>query len=88
MPWPFPDWPTACRCPRRYRFFKNHDVTLPHVIEPLHQVAQQWRQQTPDAWGLVVRDWSATPDTRARPAGARLNHRKDRGYGLYDAAAR
>ncbi len=67
-----------------HRFFKNHDVTLPHLIEPLHQVAQQWRQQTPDAWGLVVHDWSALkyPGHAGKTDQARLSHRKDRGYEL------
>jgi hypothetical protein len=41
-----------------HRFLYNDAVTLPRLSEPLHQLAHQWRQQAPDAWGLVVHDWS------------------------------
>jgi hypothetical protein len=41
-----------------HRFFYNDSVTLPRLIEPLHHLAHQWRQQAPSTWGLVVHDWS------------------------------
>src|SRR5947209_18700994 len=42
-----------------HRFLHNPRVDLPHLIEPLHAVAAQWRQQAPDDGGLVLHDWSA-----------------------------
>jgi hypothetical protein len=63
---------------------KNERVTLPRLIEPLHQVARQWRRQAADAWGLVVHDWSALkyPGHARKTDQTRLSHRKDRGYEL------
>jgi hypothetical protein len=59
---------------------KNESVTLPHLIEPLHQVAQQWRRQTPDAWGLVVHEWSTLKyaEHARKTDQTWLGHRKDR----------
>jgi hypothetical protein len=67
-----------------HRFLKNERVTLPRLIEPLHQVARQWRRQAADAWGLVVHDWSALkyPGHARKTDQTRLSHRKDRGYEL------
>jgi hypothetical protein len=41
-----------------HRFFANPAATLPRLLEPLHRLALDWRQQAPDTWGLVVHDWS------------------------------
>jgi hypothetical protein len=41
-----------------HRFFANKTVTLPRLLEPLHQLALDWRQQAPTTWGLVIHDWS------------------------------
>jgi hypothetical protein len=41
-----------------HRFLYNDAATLPRLIEPLHQLARQWRQQAPRTWGLIVHDWS------------------------------
>lgn len=67
-----------------HRFFKNDTVTLPRLLEPLQLVAQQWRRQTPDAWALVVHDWSTLkyPHHARKTDQTRLSHRKDRGYEL------
>jgi hypothetical protein len=67
-----------------HRFLNNDRVPLPPLGEPLHQVARQWRRQAPDAWGLVVHDWSALkyPGHARKTDQARLSHRKDRGYEL------
>jgi len=42
-----------------WRFLHNERVTLPLLAEPLHHVARQWRTDHPNAWGLIVHDWSA-----------------------------
>ena len=53
-------------------------------MEPLHQLARQWRQQAPDAWGLVVHDWSALkyPGHARKADQTRLTNRRSRGYEL------
>src|SRR5262249_35075815 len=62
----------------------NDRVSLPLLIEPLHQLARHWRQQHPDPWDLVIHDWSAlTYPGHARKADqTRLTHRHSRGYEL------
>jgi len=40
-----------------WRFFNNPRVTLPALIEPLHQVAARWRRHS-SAWAVVAHDWS------------------------------
>ena len=67
-----------------HRFLHNDNVTLPHLVEPLHQLARQWRQQAPDAWGLVVHDWSALkyPGHARKADQTRLTNRRSRGYEL------
>jgi Transposase DDE domain len=67
-----------------HRFLHNDSVSLPLLVEPLHQVARQWRQQSPEAWGLVVHDWSDLkyPGHARKADQTRLSHRKDRGYEL------
>jgi hypothetical protein len=66
------------------RFFHNDRVSLPRLVEPLHQLAHQWRQQRPAAWGLVVHDWSALtyPGHARKDDQTRLTHRRSRGYEL------
>jgi hypothetical protein len=41
-----------------HRFLYNASSVLPRLIEPLQQLARQWRQQAPRTWGLVIHDWS------------------------------
>jgi hypothetical protein len=67
-----------------HRFLHNDRVTLPRLIGPLHQLARRWRQQDPDAWGLVIHDWSALsyPGHARKPDQARLTNRTSRGYEL------
>ena len=67
-----------------HRFLHNERVTPPRLVEPLHQVARQWRRQAPDAWGLVIHDWSALkyPGHARKTDQVRLSHRRDRGYEL------
>ena len=66
-----------------WRFLNNKRVTLPLLIEPLHQVAAQWRQQT-TAWAVVVHDWSALsyPTHRGKADRRRLGPAHSRGYDL------
>jgi hypothetical protein len=65
-----------------HRFFYNDAATLPRLIEPLHQVAHQWRQQTPRTWGLVIHDWSllSYPTHKRKTDQAKVNN--GRGYEL------
>jgi hypothetical protein len=65
-----------------HRFWYNHDTTLPQLIEPLHQLAGQWRQQHPRTWGLVIHDWSLLryPGHTAKTDQRKINH--GRGYEL------
>jgi hypothetical protein len=67
-----------------HRFLHNGQVTLPSLIEPLHQVAGQWRQQANDAWGLVIHDWSTLcyPGHARKADQARLTNGHSRGYEL------
>jgi hypothetical protein len=57
---------------------------LPRLIEPLHGLARQWRQQAPDDWGLVLHDWSSLSyrKHRRKTDQTRLTNRKSRGYEL------
>jgi hypothetical protein len=41
-----------------WRFLHNERVTLPKLAEPLLEVAHQWRREQPNAWALVIHDWS------------------------------
>jgi hypothetical protein len=65
-----------------HRFWYNDDATLPRLIEPLHQLAGQWRQQHPRTWGLVIHDWSLLryPGHTAKTDQLKINH--GRGYEL------
>jgi hypothetical protein len=65
-----------------HRFLYNDDVTLPRLIEPLHQLARQWRQQSPRTWGLVVHDWSllSYPNHKRKTDQIKVNN--GRGYEL------
>jgi hypothetical protein len=67
-----------------HRFLHNDHVTLPRLAEPLHQLARQWRQRHPAAWGLVVHDWSALsyPGHARKADQGQLTHRRSRGYEL------
>lgn len=65
-----------------HRFWYNDVVTLPRLIEPLHQLARQWRQVYPLHWGLVIHDWSLLryPGHRRKTDQTQVN--KGRGYEL------
>jgi hypothetical protein len=65
-----------------HRFWRNDTVTLPRLIGPPQQLARQWRQQAPSAWGLVIHDWSLLryPTHRAKTDQVKVNH--GRGYEL------
>lgn len=65
-----------------HRFWYNDAATLPRLIEPPLQLAQQWRQQHPHTWGLVVQDWSVLsyPGHKRKTDQLLLNH--GRGYEL------
>lgn len=65
-----------------HRFLHNDAVTLPRLLEPLQQLARQWRQQALSDWGLVIHDWSllSYPRHRAKIDQAEVNN--GRGYEL------
>jgi hypothetical protein len=65
-----------------HRFWYNDAVTLPRLVEPLHQLARHWRQQAPDAWGLIVHDWSllSYPKHKGKTDQVKVNN--GRGYEL------
>jgi hypothetical protein len=65
-----------------HRFFSNDSATLPRLIEPLHHLAHQWRQQAPRTWGLVVHDWSllSYPSHKRKTDQIKVNN--GRGYEL------
>ncbi len=65
-----------------HRFLYNDSATLPRLIEPLHQLARQWRQQAPRSWGLVVHDWSllSYPSHQRKTDQTKVNN--GRGYEL------
>ena len=65
-----------------HRFLHNDSVTLPRLIEPLHQLARQWRQQAAHAWGLVIHDWSllSYPTHKRKTDQVKVNN--GRGYEL------
>jgi hypothetical protein len=67
-----------------HRFLNNDRVSLPALVEPLHDVARSWRQQHSTTWGLVIHDWSALkyPRHASKHDQTRLSHRRDRGYEL------
>src|SRR5262245_42259902 len=66
-----------------WRFYHNDRVTLPALVEPLHQVAAQWRERTV-AWALVVHDWSVLsyPTHASKADRARLGPAHSKGYDL------
>jgi hypothetical protein len=65
-----------------HRFWHNDSVTLPKLIEPLQQLARQWRQAHPQTWGLVIHDWSllSYPKHRCKTDQTKVN--KGKGYEL------
>jgi hypothetical protein len=65
-----------------HRFLHNDSATLPRLIEPLQQLACQWRQQAPQSWGLIVHDWSllSYPTHRRKTDQIKVNN--GRGYEL------
>jgi hypothetical protein len=67
-----------------HRFLHNDRVSLPRLVEPLHDLARQWRRRDADAWGLAIHDWSALSyHGHARKADqTQLTNRKSRGYEL------
>ncbi len=69
-----------------WRFLNNERITLPLLIEPLQQVARQWRQQT-SGWALVVHDWSVLSYSTHRSKTDRLQcgPEHSRGYDLATA---
>ncbi len=65
-----------------HRFLYNDATTLPRLIEPLHHLAHQWRQQAPRTWGLVIHDWSllSYPKHKRKTDQTKVNN--GRGYEL------
>jgi hypothetical protein len=69
-----------------WRFYVNKRVTLPVLIEPLLEAAQQWRRQA-ETIGLVIHDWSSLkyPGHKSKTDQARLSKSDDLGYELSTA---
>ena len=68
-----------------WRFYANPRTTLPVLIEPLQQVAQQWRPQAAaTAWALVIHDWSSLKYAahHSKTDQTCLSHEADWGYEL------
>src|SRR5437588_3332910 len=85
---PGPSAPADARCAfaaaqAAWRFLHNEQVTLPLLIEPLHQVARQWRQRSSD-WAVVVHDWSVLsyPTHGSKADRLRLGPEHSLGYDL------
>jgi hypothetical protein len=68
-----------------HRFWSNDAATLPRLIEPLHHLARQWRQQAPSTWGLVIHDWSLLSYPRHKRKTDQLKDHNGRGYELTTA---
>lgn len=70
-----------------WRFYANEHITLPALVEPLQQAAQQWRQQSPTIFGLVVHDWSSLkyPGHQNKTDRMRLGNSRGQGYELSTA---
>src|SRR5262249_62301724 len=64
------------------RFSHTPAAPLPRLIDPLHQLARQWRPHDPGTWGLVIHDWSllSYPTHRRKTDQAKVNN--GRGYEL------
>jgi hypothetical protein len=65
-----------------HRFLYNDAVTLPRLIEPLHHLARQWRQQDPQTWALAVHDWSLSSYPTHRRKTDQIKVNNGRGYEL------
>lgn len=65
-----------------HRFFANETATLPSLLEPLHRLACDWRQQAPTSWGLVIHDWSLLRYPAHQRKTDQLKVNNGRGYEL------
>jgi hypothetical protein len=65
-----------------HRFWYNDSASLPQRIQPLHQLAHQWRQQHPPDWGLVIHDWSVLSYPSHRRQTDQIKINSGRGYEL------
>jgi hypothetical protein len=65
-----------------HRFWRNDTVTLPRLIGPPHQLARQWRQQAPSAWGLLIHDWSLLSYPGHKRKADQVKTNNGRGYEL------
>jgi hypothetical protein len=67
-----------------WRFFTNERVTLLRLVEPLQQVASQWRQTAPTTWALAIHDWSVLsyPGHRRKTDRKLLGAEHGHGYDL------
>jgi hypothetical protein len=65
-----------------HRFLYNDAATPPRLLEPLQQLARQWRQQAPRTWGMVIHDWSLVryPSHKRKTDQVKANN--GRGYEL------
>ena len=65
-----------------HRFLHNDTVSLPRLVEPLHELARQWRRRAPDTWGLVIHDWSLLSYPGHRRKADQVKVGNGRGYEL------
>lgn len=67
-----------------WRFFANERVTLPALVEPIHQVARQALADNPAPCALAIHDWSTLGygDHESKTDRAQLTHQHDVGYDL------
>mgnify|MGYP000953334033 CR=1 FL=1 len=70
-----------------WRFFRNPNVTLPELVQPLRDVGRQACQQSSSAYVLVAFDWSKMDyDGHANKRDlTRLSQELDRGYEMATA---
>jgi len=65
-----------------HRFLYNDTASLPRLIEPLHELARQWRRRAPHTWGLVIHDWSLLSYPSHRRKTDQVKVGNGRGYEL------
>lgn len=70
-----------------WRFFHNRRLSLPRLMQPLLDLAQQQAEQACDSYGLVVHDWSGLDYSSHSDKNDRISLGQDAGFGyeLYSA---
>jgi hypothetical protein len=68
-----------------WRFFANHRLSLPKLMQPLLDLARQQAGDACAGYGLVVHDWSGLDYSSHSDKHDRIPLRSGRGYELYTA---